>query len=129
MDSADSDAGDQSDEEEDESDSSWVEEKVPSSSSSQSDSEEMPRRKRKCQLSSEMDHPDPLPTDAGETVGETPQTEEQCRHHVSVLLDHIQEKKCSLQPAQATQLLGMWQDARAGLVTLSQESIPVKFWI
>ena len=55
------------------------------------------------------------------------QTEQQFRRHVQ-MLSHIQDvglcindKKCSLQPAQTTQFLGMWLDARTGLVRLTRD--------
>ena len=56
------------------------------------------------------------------------QTEQQCRHHVQMLLSHIKDlglcindKKCSVQPAHTTQFLGMWLDARTGLVRLTED--------
>ena len=53
------------------------------------------------------------------------QTGQQCHRHVQMLLSHIRDlgmcvndNKCSLQPAQTTQFLGMCLDAETGLVIL-----------
>lgn len=55
-------------------------------------------------------------------------SEEQCRHHVSLLLDHIQGlglrlnyKKSRLEPSQVTTFLGMILDSQSGTVTLTPE--------
>ncbi|XP_029924002.1 uncharacterized protein LOC115371027 [Myripristis murdjan] len=55
-------------------------------------------------------------------------SEEQCRQHVALLLDHVRSlglllnyKKSRLEPAQVTSFLGMVLDSRSGTVALTQE--------